>query len=52
VVLSCSCQWMEILWTEAPHSEDVWDVVIAPRILNLGTGWRSLVCFTSLPLYL
>jgi hypothetical protein len=37
---------------KAPRHADVWwSGGIAPRILNLGTRWRSVVSFTPLPLF-
>jgi len=38
---------------EAPHHEDIrGSGGIAPCIFNLGNGWRLVVSFTPLPLYL
>jgi hypothetical protein len=41
-----------VLFNWAPRHEDVQGIRgIAPRILDLGTRWRSVVSFTPRPLY-
>jgi hypothetical protein len=56
---SLSNSWLKIILPfdavlkQAPRPEDMWEAEsTAPRILNLGTGWRIVASFTLLPLYL